>query len=349
MKSMRLVIAAEHPGVREAAAHHLAAWGGAVVASCANPAELLAALETASADLIFADDSISSHFAKRAEGIRVAGVLVLALDWIFPNAAPPGADANEDAFARHGRRELSGVRESLLGLIEDVDRQKRVAAQAEARLAAQREALVREIHHRIKNNLQAVAGMLRRQLGLHPDLSETLEAAISQVNTMAIVHGLQGRSEGETVRFKDLLAGVGVAAEKVLDRVLLLPPLAGLSGIEVSGEETVPVAMVLNELLLNALKHGCYGAESTPARLSIERHEDRVLLRIENTFDDPGGPLAYAGRSNGGGLKLVQAMLPVQGATLNWHRKAPGLVVTELMLSPPVLRFAAADGTKKET
>ena len=210
-----------------------------------------------------------------------------------------------------------------------------------------RDALVREVHHRIKNNLQAVVGLLRRQMAAHPGLAEPLETAIGQVNTIAIVHGLQGRDPTEHPRLKDLLAGIAVAAENVVGRTLVLPPLAKLGGLAIDADETVPIAMVLNELLLNALKHSSGGDDTLPAEVMIDRRDDGVVLAIINSFDDPGGPLASLRSGSGNGLKLVQALLPTRGASLSWYRRAPGRIVTELVLSPPVLRLDSSQNTKK--
>ncbi len=231
----------------------------------------------------------------------------------------------------------------LLGWVEDMDSLRRMEVEAAAALGAQREALVREVHHRIKNNLQAVAGLLRRQLGVHPELAAPLESAIGQVNTMAIVHGLQSRADHEAVRLVDVLAGIGVAAEKELEGTLLLPSFAGLDGIALAADEAVPIAMVLNELILNALKHGSVGVDPEPARLEVARRENTVSLRIENGFSDSGGPMEHVGGVHGHGLKLVRALLPPQGTTVTWYRKRPGVLVAELVLSPPVVCVGGVD------
>ncbi|KAB2843540.1 MAG: sensor histidine kinase, partial [Burkholderiales bacterium] len=219
---------------------------------------------------------------------------------------------------------------------------------AEAKISIQRQTLVREVHHRIKNNLQAVVGLLRRQLGVHPELAGSLETAISQVNTVAVVHGLQGRDGTDDMRLIDLLAGIAVAAENEVERALVLPPLAGLAGIVIDGEESVPIAMVLNELLINALKHARLDPNLPPVQVHVDRREPAIILRIENSFEDDGGPLAFVRSKHGGGLKLVQALLPARGATLSWLRKEPGILVAELVLNPPVLRLAANKSSSRE-
>jgi len=246
-------------------------------------------------------------------------------------------------------RDASGAPLYRLGMVEDIDQEKRAAAEAQSRLAAQRDTLVREVHHRIRNNLQSVAGMLRRQLGPHPELSHALQTAISQVNTMAVAHGLKAGGENDSIRLGDLLAGVAAAAENVVERAFVLPPMDALADVELARDETVPLAVVLNELMLNALTHGRIDAGPPHARLSIARQASAVTLRLENAFDDPGGPIAHIGAPGGSGLKLVQAMLPPEGASLNWYRKAPAILVTELVLSPPVLCFAVPGQTTKES
>ncbi len=76
---------------------------------------------------------------------------------------------------------------------------------------AHRNMLVREVHHRIKNNLQGVLGILRRYANTHPEIANAMHHAISQVQTISVIHGLQGRAVSASVLLSDLLCAISCA------------------------------------------------------------------------------------------------------------------------------------------
>ncbi|MGE5027735.1 MAG: histidine kinase dimerization/phosphoacceptor domain -containing protein, partial [Betaproteobacteria bacterium] len=59
-----------------------------------------------------------------------------------------------------------------------------------------RNALVREVHHRIKNHLQGIAGLLRQHADEHAEIRPIMDVAIAQIQAVAAIHGLQGRQAG---------------------------------------------------------------------------------------------------------------------------------------------------------
>jgi PAS domain S-box-containing protein len=76
---------------------------------------------------------------------------------------------------------------------QDITANKQAERERLEHEAKQRDALVREVHHRIKNNLQGVIGLMRQHISAHPETRAAMEAAIDQINTISVVHGLQSR------------------------------------------------------------------------------------------------------------------------------------------------------------
>jgi PAS domain S-box-containing protein len=245
-----------------------------------------------------------------------------------------------DGDIRHIRRRSVPVRDAdgrvfqVVCLNEDITEQKRLERQAEESARAQRDALVREVHHRIKNNLQGVTGMLRNYANQHPEVSAVISEAIAQVQAVAIIYGLQGRPGVARVMLDDILKEVVSGIGQLMHRGMrLCNDEHDLNcKVVVSELEAVPVALVLNEIVFNAAKHADANAE-LGIDLKIDIAKERVSLMVTNP-----GRLAAKGTEAGGGsgLKLIHSLLPRRGAKFELSDGAEG-VTARLTLEPPIV------------
>lgn len=243
---------------------------------------------------------------------------------------------------RHIRHRSAPVRDTagrvvqVVCMSEDITEQKRLERQAEESARAQRDALVREVHHRIKNNLQGVTGMLRNYANQHAELSSLINEAIAQVQAVAIIYGLQGRPGVVRVELSDLLmevvSGIGQLMHSGINFQVEEPSVG--CKVVVSELEAVPIALVLNEIVFNAIKHGSPG--STPSiAMKIDIARERVLLTIANGGILPDrGPGSASG--SGSGLQLIHSLLPRRGARFDLTNSPAG-VEARLTLEPPIV------------
>jgi two-component sensor histidine kinase len=270
----------------------------------------------------------------------------------------------DEVLAPAGRQALwSGGLAALLALALGLtmllawrrNRSELALAQQAAALAAaraQRDAVVREVHHRIKNHLQGLAGLLRRQMSGHAELKPLLEESIAQINAIAVVHGLQGRDAGGRIGLRGLVAdiaaflhgitGTAIALEEAPGRCFRARPCLPTDACRwaVRHEEAVPLALVLNELFTNALRHGD-GAAAPVCALQCDEAGARLSLRNRGRLPDR---LDFAaGLGLGTGLVLVRSLLPAAGAALELANRDDSWVETTLRLAPPALAGPAAD------
>jgi PAS domain S-box-containing protein len=220
------------------------------------------------------------------------------------------------------------------GFSEDITERK---AEEHGRLAAveaQRDALVREVHHRIKNSLQGVTGLLRRFAAAHPQLAPLLAEAAAQVQGLAAVHGLQGRDASGRVELCALLRNVADAAQAQMQARIEadIPPHCDPC-LDIAGQDAVPVALALNEAVVNAIKHGKPGARVRLAA-TIDAATGTAEIRIANRGRLPAGFDPAAGA--GSGLQLIRMLLPPRGARFSLAGNK-GEVTATLQLRAPVI------------
>jgi PAS domain S-box-containing protein len=203
--------------------------------------------------------------------------------------------------------------------------------------ARQRDALVREVHHRIKNTLQGVANLLWQQSMKNPGSRDAIEQAIGQVRSIAAVYGLQGKFDSGIVLLCELVPLICSTAESLFQKNVDVVLCSRLTRKRlVMDEEAVPLALVVNELVCNAIKHSATGSQRTRVDVDLGDAEDSARLVVRNC-----GSLSPAfdfnrGAGLGTGLDLVRALLPRRGARLRFETTA-ATVDAILELSSPVV------------
>jgi two-component system, sensor histidine kinase PdtaS len=165
--------------------------------------------------------------------------------------------------------------------------------------AVMRGVLAQEIHHRVKNNLQTVASLLRLQArstdGIDP--REALEHSVNRILAIAAVHELLTERRDEDVELADLIDRL---------RAMLVQGVGGgkdvsaeLEPVLLPGARATALALVFAELLQNALEHG-----GDRVRVELVRRNGDVVLAIDD--DGAGVPEEVA---SGTGLSIVRALV----------------------------------------
>ncbi len=146
-----------------------------------------------------------------------------------------------------------------------------------------KDATIREIHHRVKNNLQTVSALLRLQSRRidDPSAAAALDEAVRRIASIALVHETLSNSDETTVVFDDVLTSL-------VTHSLELSPRMGQLSIERVGQLgslesrlATPLSLVVTELIHNALEHGL--AESgTHLRIELQRYSNEGLVTISD-------------------------------------------------------------------
>lgn len=222
------------------------------------------------------------------------------------------------------------------GFSEDVTARKTAEQDRIDACVRQRDALVREVHHRIKNSLQGATGLLRHAAAVRPELATALSEVAVRLQSLATVHGLQGRADAGRIGVCDLLRSVAAAAAALPQaRIETVIPPEDRPCPAIGEKDAVPVALAVNEIVVNAVKHGTPGATVRLA-VDVDRAAATAEIRVVNAGRLPEGVRAGAG-AHGSGLQLVATLLPPKGARFDL-RAERGTVIALLRLKAPVIR-----------
>jgi two-component system, sensor histidine kinase PdtaS len=276
-----------------ASAFHRLGWAGELVGS-----DLAEVVATVAGD--------------RLDGAETAGVVRDALAGT-PARRTELESRDASAVVRALPLRPRGVPSGAAVLIRDVTDVRR-----RDRALLSKDATIREIHHRVKNNLQTVAALLRLQARrtTHPEAQAALSESVRRVASIALVHEALAASVDERVVLDD-----------VLDRVLpmmndLVRPAGGVRTVregrigELPAVMATPLVMVVTELVSNALEHGFEEPDRTGARpersgrVVIAARRTAGSLEVTITDDGDGLPEGFALESADGlGLQIVRTLV----------------------------------------
>ncbi|HZR72747.1 MAG TPA: PAS domain S-box protein [Bradyrhizobium sp.] len=194
-------------------------------------------------------------------------------------------------------RDADGKLIGAINMLVDVSERK----QAET----QQRVLVRELNHRVKNNMQMLQSLLRMSMRRTKDdaARKVLEDATNRIAAMAAAQqALYGATAADRFSAMEFLNAVCEAAQQAFPPNLKI--VREVASGELDNDDAMPLALILNELLTNAAKYGCNGGGESQIRVGLA-NSDGLELYVED--DGPGFDLeSVSGRSSG--LKLVQLL-----------------------------------------
>lgn len=218
---------------------------------------------------------------------------------------------------------VGGVRTGALVLVRDVSELRR----REQELIT-KDATIREIHHRVKNNLQTVAALLRLQARRVPDptAQSALAEAGRRVGTIALVHETLSHGFDETVEFDEIaLQGLRAVIEVATSEQYVESALTGTFG-RLRAEDATSIAMVMSELVQNAVEHGLAehgGRVAVHAERSVDAHGAEILT-VTVSDNGRGLPTGFRPGLAGLGTRIVTSLVQDLSGRIRWEPLATG-------------------------
>ncbi len=217
----------------------------------------------------------------------------------------------------------AGQRVGALLLIRDVSELRR----REQELLT-KDATIREIHHRVKNNLQTVAALLRLQARRLPDSEGrwALEEAQRRVATIAVVHETLSQGFDETVAFDDIAArSLAAVIEIARAEQPITSHVKGAFG-RVRAEDATAMAMIISELVQNAVEHGLAdrgGSVMVEAGRADAGDGGDEILRVAVVDNGTGIPDHFRPGTSGLGTQIVQSLVQDLRGSIEWSTAVP--------------------------
>jgi two-component sensor histidine kinase len=228
----------------------------------------------------------------------------------------------------------AGRVEGAVVLVRDVSDLRR-----RDRLLLSKDAAIREVHHRVKNNLQTISSLLRLQARRtsSPEAHAAIEESVRRIRSIALVHETLSRAPGEQVTFDEIVRPLVRMVEEglVSDERPVQIEVRGEAG-EIHPQVATPLAVVVTELLQNAVDHAFRGDPVEPGRILVEFKSDgdELVLRVHD--NGVGLPPGFdIERSGGLGLTIVRALVTADlGGTIAMHDDGGTLVELRVPLRP---------------
>lgn len=257
--------------------------------------------------------------------------------WNALYISPVSNDKGELQFFFASQLDVSDRKHSEHRITADKERFEKAVKERTAELEAALEAqttLLHEVDHRVKNNLQMISSLIIMQRRTIQDeaTKRSLTTMLERIEALSTVHRRLYQSK-DVSRFdvsdfaKDLVTDLLTASGRSEIR-----PALDLEPIIISAEKATPVALMVNELVTNALKHAFKeGPDGTTAgRIGIKMSQPDGHFNIE--VSDDGVGMAEANGDASFGMRLIKSLARQLHADIEWRDAGPG---TKVVISMP--------------
>lgn len=185
----------------------------------------------------------------------------------------------------------------------------------------ERETLIKEIHHRVKNNLQIIASMLNIQAASLEDkkIKEALLESRKRVQSMSLVHQKLYRAENvQEVAIKEYLEHVLTEVESYheLESDKEIEIQTNISSFDLHVDSAIPLGLILTELVTNAFKHAFNQVEKGKITVELKKEKSRIDVSVKD--DGIGMEDNDFSQSGSFGVKLVNSLIKSLDTQITW-------------------------------
>lgn len=172
-------------------------------------------------------------------------------------------------------------------------------------------AVIKEIHHRVKNNLQTIASLMRLQMRRvrNQEAKDAFQEGINRIRCIALVHEIISRETPESIELRDCINRIG---ELIMEN--MLPPDLQITfkvlgdNINIPSDQATPTSIVINEIVQNSLKHAFFGKTEGLVTVVVKEFKNKIKLAIRD--NGKGFPAEFNKETSANlGLQITQALV----------------------------------------
>ncbi|HHB89720.1 MAG TPA: hypothetical protein ENK60_00245 [Anaerolineae bacterium] len=198
-------------------------------------------------------------------------------------------------------------RYGALLLVNDVTEVRETEAEIKVKTA-----MIREVHHRLKNNLQLLISIIRmqRRRAQTEEARDLLGEVMNRLTSMAVIHDSLAQGEGEILNLSDVLTQIAAQTQMsiVAPHRHIRIRFLHIDDIQLPTNKVTACALVFNELLLNAVKHGFGEHASGEIRIQLYDRGEQIELIMEDT--GRGLPEDFSPEKNASiGLDIIRTLV----------------------------------------
>lgn len=217
--------------------------------------------------------------------------------------------------------ERDGSCKGFIAVEKDVSRQ--IEREQELRKSLQeKETLLMEIHHRVKNNLAVVSGLMQLQAFDEEDakVKQRLLNGVSRIQTMGTIHELLYQSKSFTkLNFQETVTKLITQIVDTFGPEIELDTQFNLEQVHLNINQALPASLIVNEVVTNVLKHAFEKQDKGTLTITLSGNEETIDLKIKD--NGKGLPKNFAHLKSGEslGLKLIDTLSKQLKAEYNYH------------------------------
>ena len=194
---------------------------------------------------------------------------------VLPIWPPPTLSGRLEGwlFGRPRPDDVGGV----LIMVHDATEERRKQDELQVKVT-----MIQEVHHRVKNNLQTIAAVLRMQARREkaPGTQQALKEAINRILSVAVIHEYLSLDENQTINVRDVCQRIAGQSREVLLPDQRIDFAVEGPAIYLPSQQATACALVMNELIQNALEHGFEDRKQGTVRVTLTDGGDRVGLEV---------------------------------------------------------------------
>jgi two-component sensor histidine kinase len=229
----------------------------------------------------------------------------------------------------------------VLVMVHDATDERRKKAELEVKST-----MIQEVHHRVKNNLQNVAAVLRMQQrrAHESETKQALSEAIARILSVAVIHEFLSLDESQSINIRDVCQRIVSQTRQVMAPGKQVEFTIEGPAIYLPSQQATATALVINELVQNALEHGYETRQQGQIKLVLTDGGDSVKLEV----CDDGEPLQEGfdlGNTNSLGLQIVRSLVQADlRGEIRLENDAERGVVATVTYPKAVISASAAAG-----